>query len=131
MLAEMGEKVEASAAVMMMYFFCRLEKVECRFCPWTSGVSSSDTGRTSVCVCFVDSFVDVDMMRLAKGFSLGSFVVNKSKGKKKTLSEVSGKMLLRLAIYHKILASISNQRQLGDNLNSTKKKSPDRHGGPR
>ena len=77
MLAEMGEKVAASAAVMMMYFFCRFEKVECCFCPRSSGVSSSDAGRTFVCVCFVDPFVFVDMMGLAKGFSFGSFVVDK------------------------------------------------------
>ena len=76
MLAEMGEKVEANAAVRMIYFFCRFEKVEYCCCLPSSGVSSSDAGRTSVYTCFVDPFVCVDMMRLAKGFSLGSFVAN-------------------------------------------------------
>ncbi len=79
MLAEMGEKVEASAAVTMMYFFCRFEKVEYCSCRSSSGVSSSDAGRTSVCVCFVDPSVFVDMMRLAKGFGLRSFVATKAK----------------------------------------------------
>ena len=58
----MGEKVEASAAVTMMYFFCRFEKVEYRAWVLSSGVSSSDAGRTSVCFCFVGPSVFVDMM---------------------------------------------------------------------
>ena len=100
MLAEMEEKVEANAAVRMMYFFCRSEKVEYCSCFPSSGVSSSDAGRTSVRVCFVDPFVSVDMMRLAKGWSQIPFVANKQS----TWSGVSGKMLLRLAIYYKIRA---------------------------
>ena len=71
MLAEMGEKVEASAAVTMMYFFCRFEKIEYRAWAPSSGVSSSDAGRMSLCVCFVGPSVFVDMMRkIGKGFTL-------------------------------------------------------------
>ena len=94
MLAEMGEKVDASAAVVMMDLFCRVEKVECAFCSaWSSsGLSSSDddddTRRTSsVCVCFVDPFVALDMMEILwqrTFFSLEfPFVVNKFFFKKK------------------------------------------------
>ena len=62
MLAEMGEKVEASAAVIMMYFFCRFENVEYRAWPPSSGLSSSDTGRSSGGVCLVGPSVSIDMV---------------------------------------------------------------------
>ena len=62
MLAEIGEKVEASAAVMMIYFFCRFVKVEYCPCSRSRGVSSSDARRTSVSVCFLDPFAFFDMM---------------------------------------------------------------------
>lgn len=61
MLVEMEEKVAASAAVTMMYFFCRFENVEYRAWLLSSGLSSSDTGRPSVGVCFGGPSVFVDM----------------------------------------------------------------------